>query len=216
MAPGFAVALAPSAECWYWASKMHPAFANIQFGPFASAYHSGAMTLEFKEALGAFLEEELLPQVEQPFESTSGTLVAAYDDERYCGPNSAVRDIYKLELAFRRSSGDDTIEVELVFRANASAFSTRRNKPLYLWTPARRDRYQAEGRRIQHLCGCIAKHEGVEAVCPSCSAVLRVHDSPGLFDVSCPNRCFKYNYHRDPANGELLHGHFFRKEPGDV
>ncbi|WP_434041537.1 MULTISPECIES: hypothetical protein [Sorangium] len=195
---------------------MHPAFASIQFGPFASAYHSSAMTLEFKEALGAFLEEKLLPQVEQPFESTSGTLVAAYDDERYCGPNSAVRDIYKLELAFRRSSGDDTIEVELVFRANASAFSTRRNKPLYLWTPARRDRYQAEGRRIQHLCGCIAKHEGVEAVCPSCSAALRVHDSPGQFDVSCPNRCFKYNHHRDPANGEFLHGHFFRKEPGDV
>jgi hypothetical protein len=50
---------------------MHPAFAVIQFGPFASAYHSAAMTPEFKEALGAFLEKELLPQVEQPFESTS-------------------------------------------------------------------------------------------------------------------------------------------------
>ncbi|WP_437907610.1 hypothetical protein WME95_06820 [Sorangium sp. So ce327] len=195
---------------------MHPAFANIRFGPFASAYHSAAMTPELKEALGAFLERELLPQVEQPFASTSGALVAAYDAERYCGPNSAVRDIYKFEFAFHRSSGDDTIKVDLLFRAQARAFSARRSKPLYLWTPARRDRYEAEGRQLQHLCGCIARREGVEAVCPLCSAVLRVHDSPSLFDVSCPSRCFKYNYHRDPANGQFLHGHFFRKEPGDV
>ncbi|WP_437640467.1 hypothetical protein [Sorangium sp. So ce854] len=195
---------------------MHPAFASVRFGPFASAYHSEAMTPAFKEALGAFLEKELLPQVERPFESTSGALVAAYDGERYCGPNSAVRDIYKFECVFHRSSGDDTIEVKLVFRAEASAFSTRSGRPLYLWTAARRERHEAEGRRIQSLCGCIAKHEDVEAVCPLCSAVLRVHDSPSLFDVSCPNRCFKYNYHRDAADGQLLHGHFFRKEPGDV
>lgn len=53
---------------------MHPAFTNIQFGPFASAYHSGEMTAEFIEALGSFLELKLLPQVEYPVESTSGAL----------------------------------------------------------------------------------------------------------------------------------------------
>ncbi len=89
---------------------MHPAFASIQFGPFASTYHRECVNDDFKEAFSAFLEAELLPQIEQPYESTTGRLTAAYDDQKYCGPRSAVRDIYRFEFAFQRSSDEDTIK----------------------------------------------------------------------------------------------------------
>lgn len=195
---------------------MHPAFSSIQFGPFASAYHTEAINTEFKEALSEFLELRLLPQVEQPFESTSGAMAAAYNDEKYCGPSSMVRDIYKFEFSFHRCSGDDTIKIELVFSAENRTFSPRRNKPLYLWTVVRRNRYQEQGRNIHMLCQRISRHEDVESTCPLCSKALSIHDSPNLFDVRCPNGCFNYNYHRDPSSGQFLHGHFFQKEPGDA
>ena len=191
---------------------MHPAFASIQFGPFASSYHRDAVSDDFKESLSAFLEAKLLPQVEQSYESTTGRFTASYNDHKYCGPRSAVRDIYKFEFAFQRPSGDDTIKTELAFDPKTRAFTTRHDRPFYLWTVSRRQRYQQERQAIQDLCRCIVEHEQVAAVCPLCSAPLRVIDSPGLFDVSCPERCFDYNYHRDATSGALLHGHFFQRE----
>ena len=192
---------------------MHPAFKSIEFGPFAGTYHREAVGGEFKEALSAFLEAELLPQIEQAYESTSGRLTASYDDQKYCGPHSAVRDIYKLEFTFHRPSGDDTIKVEVVFTPSNRAFGTRNHRSLYLWTTPRRQRFQHEQQAIQDLCRQIDKHQQVAAVCPLCSAPRRVADSPGLFDVRCPERCFTYNYHRDPTTGAFLHGHFCQKEP---
>lgn len=192
---------------------MRSEFAKLRFGPFKSAYHAEAMTTDFKEALGAFLEIHLLPQVEQPFESTDGSVVAAYNDEKYCGPNSMVRDIYKLEFFFHRPGGSDSIKAELVFSPKNKTFTTRRNKPLYLWTVRRREGYLVQGRNIQDLCARIAKRESAEAICPLCSTALVVHDSPSLFDVRCPGRCFSYHYHRDPKDGQFLHGNFFRNEP---
>ncbi len=192
---------------------MHPAFTSIQFGPFSSTYHREAVGDEFKEALAAFLEVELLPQVEQAYDSTSGRLAASYDDQKYCGPRSAVRDIYRLEFTFHRTSGDETIKTELVFTPNTRTFLTRHRRPLYLWTISRRQRHQQERQAIQELCSRLANREQVAAVCPLCSAPLRIVDSPGLFDVSCPERCFTYNYHRDPASGEFLHGHFWHRQP---
>lgn len=194
---------------------MHSIFSNIQFGPFKSNYHALAITEDFKDGLNDYLEKHLLTQVEEPFEAVSGSLLAAYDEERYCGPNSIVRDIYKFEFSFHRSSGDDTIKEELVFNPQTKRFSTRRNAPLYLWTNKRRTKYQQQSTCIQMLCEKIAKRAVVEAVCPLCAAKLAVHDEPSLFDVRCPNRCFNYNYHRDPKDGAFLHGHFFQNKPND-
>jgi len=151
---------------------MHPAFASIQFGPFASTYHRDAVDCAFKDALSGFLEAELLPQVEQPYESTTGQVTASYDDQKYCGPRSAVRDIYTFEFAFHRSAGDDTISVELVFNPKTRTFATRHRGPCYLWTTSRRERYEQGRRAAQALCHRIARHEQVAAVCPLCSAPL--------------------------------------------
>jgi hypothetical protein len=81
---------------------MHPAFATIEFGPFKSDYHKAAVDTDFRDLLNDYLVGQLLPQVDEPFENTVGRLVATYDDQKYCGPNSAVRDFYTLDFEFQR------------------------------------------------------------------------------------------------------------------
>ncbi len=191
---------------------MHPVFSDIRYGPFASTYHAEAMTPEFRESLSSFLEAVLLPQAGGPFESSSGTLMAVYDDQKYCGPNSIVRDIYRLVFAFHRPSGDDTLKCELVFDGTTLTFSSRRGRRLYLWTVARRLHFQKEAPRIPEFCQRIARHEAVEPLCPVCSAALNVEDWPGLFSVRCSEHCFQYTLHRD-ADGQVSHGHCFLRGP---
>jgi hypothetical protein len=194
---------------------LHPAFATIEFGPFSSHYHREMVNDEFKELLNGLLEAELLPQVEMPYESTVGKLVATFNDQKFCGPHSAVRDIYTLEFAFRRNEGDDTVKADLIFDAKARTFAVRHNWPLYLWTVPRRQNYQMETEEIKSLCKRIARHEEAPAICPRCAAKLCVVDTPDLFDVRCPKHCFNYNYHRDPTTGEFLHGHYWQNNPAE-
>src|SRR5688572_7817443 len=111
---------------------MHPAFATIAFGPFRSDYHNAAVNEDFREALSDYLASQLLPQVDEPFATTTGTLHATYDDQKYCGPNSAARDLYTLEFEFQRPSGGDAIKIDLAFSPKQRSFSPRyRGKPLY-------------------------------------------------------------------------------------
>jgi hypothetical protein len=191
---------------------MQPAFASIEFGPFKSTYHSEAVGDDFKQSLSAFLENELLPQVNQPYDSTTGVLTADYDDQKYCGPRSAVRDIYRLKFSFCRNSGDDTIETELVFDPKERTSSARHRRPLFLWTVARKERKKREREAIEDVCKRIAKREQNTGSCPLCSASLQIIDSPDLFDVRCPERCFNYNFHRNPTTGAFLHGHFYTSD----
>jgi len=189
---------------------MHPAFATIEFGPFKSNYHKAAVDAGFREALNDYLVAQLLPQVDEPFDSTVGRLLATYDDQKYCGPNSAVRDFYSLDLEFRRPSGADAIKADLAYSSAQRSFSPRyQGNPLYLWTASRKEAQTRRTNSIKLVCDRILCGEVATAQCPCCGAELQTINSPGLFDVSCPARCFNYNFHRDPQTGAFQHGHFF-------
>ena len=187
---------------------MHPAFEKIEFGPFRSEYHNEATTSEFQKALDDYLTAELLPQVNEPFDSTFGRLLATYDDPKYCGPNSAVRDIYSLEFEFRRSGGVDAIKIDLTFSTNSRSFSPRRRgQRLYLWTRARKEAQLRRSNSVKDVCERILSGDTSTTSCPCCGSELRIHKSPELFDVSCPAFCFRFNFHRDPLTGAFQHGH---------
>jgi hypothetical protein len=190
---------------------MRPPFDTLRFGPFKTRYHVEATGAAFREALNAYLEAELMPQVEEPCESTRGALRAAYDDELHCGPNSVVRDIYRFEFAFCRPADDGSIRAELVFRPSLGTFSVRRGRPLQLVTRARREALEAGNREIHRICRSLAKGELQQADCPVCHGAPVVHDVPRQFDARCASGCFACGFHRDPEDGSFLHGHFFRK-----
>lgn len=196
---------------------MHPVFAAIQFGPFKSEYHQSAVDEDFREALSGYLVAQLLPQVDEPFDSTAGKLTAAYDDQKYCGPNSAVCDLYSFEFEFRRKDRADAIRLDLAYSRGQRTFSPRhRGKPLYLWTASRREEQHRRANDIRAVCNRILRGEIASAQCPSCGAALQVIHNPGLFGVSCPEGCFRSNHHRDPQTGEFQHGHFFCGPPKGV
>jgi hypothetical protein len=191
-------------------SKVHPAFATIEFGPFETSYHREVVDERFREALSSYLERELLPQVSEPYETTKGILKAAFNDEKYCGPNSAVRDRYKLEFQFLRGGESDDIKLEIYRDPKPGTFRPRHvHSPIVLWTKEKKDAQRAFRESINSIVARIDKGEKSQWMCPRCSAVLRLVDEDYLFNLDCPNKCFVVNWHRDPKTREFMHGHVY-------
>lgn len=191
---------------------MHSAFAGIQLGPFNTAYHRRVVDQRFREALGAYLERELLPQVDEPFERTEGRLTAEVNEERFCGPHSAVKDIYRLEFSFIREGSADTITAEIRYYPDTNCFRVRRaHQPLILWTAKREKAARAYCAAIDDTVARITGGEKGEWKCPACGGALKLVDSPNLFDLACPRGCFVYNFHRVPGTTQYRSGHFFTR-----
>jgi len=186
-------------------------FDAIVYGPFNAEYHRVIVDDTFKRALREFLASKLLPQLDHALTDATGTLTACFDEDRFCGPNSLVRNCFRLEFAFRGTDGESRIKTEVVYNPGGP-FAVRRGHSLYLWTPSRQRKRQSEQEAIQKTVRAILKHESDRPSCPLCSAALSGIDATALLDVICPNRCFNYNFHRD-EKGEPLHGHFFMGDP---
>jgi hypothetical protein len=185
---------------------------SIDVGPFRASYHRALVDEAFLACLDAFLQEILSPQVDHPIAKTAGSLTACFDEERYCGPNSAIRNLFRLKLTFHGPTEESTIETDLEFDPNTRSFSARPGNSLYVWTPARQRVLLERKARIQATVKCILDEDPGEVACPLCRAPLAVVNNQHLFDARCPSGCFNYNFHKDD-DGNLLHGHFFMGEP---
>ncbi len=195
---------------------MSSAFDSIVYGPFITEYHRKLVDDAFKRTFVGFLDRNLLPQVDHEFASASGALTAAYNEDRYCGPNSLVRDCFRFQFTFNGSKGHSRIKTELEYSSKDRQFEVRRGRSLYLWTPQRQRKRQSEQEAIQQIVNGILDGSDNQSLCPLCHAKLMVVNNSWLFDVVCPNRCFKYNFHKN-QDGQPLHGHFFIDDPkGDA
>ena len=191
---------------------MHPAFSSIRYGPFHTGYHQAAVDERFRVRLAAYLEENLLPQVDHAYDSTEGSLVAVFNEEKFCGPNSLVKDAYCLDFAFRRESGRDTIRIDLLWDPAGGTFRPRhRGNDLILATSRCKKRTEDFMAQIRGMVSEIQAGDNPGLVCPSCGLAMSLLNSPRLFDLSCGNGCISYNFHRDPETGEHLHGHVFAR-----
>src|SRR5262245_52312403 len=115
---------------------MSSPFDAIVYGPFNAEYHRAAVNGAFKRALRELLESKLLPQLDHDFIDASGTLTACFDEDRFCGPNSLVRDRFRLEFQFFGADGESRIKTEITYNGHGR-FSVRRGHSFYLWTPSR-------------------------------------------------------------------------------
>lgn len=187
---------------------------KIRFGPFSTAYHSSLVDDAFKTALSAFLESDLIPQLDEPATDAEGTLIATFDKEQHCGPNSLVRDIFTLELTLYSDNGTSELKSDVTFNATNKSFSPRTGYDhyFYLWTPARKEHREREMAAIHRLVDDI-KLGRSNRECPICHEPVSAINNPEIFDVRCRgDRCFQYNFHKD-EHGRLAHGHFFTKHP---
>ena len=197
---------------------MSTPFDNLKYGPFEATYHREAVSAEFKARLVSYLTEELLPQVTIDYEETFGSLEAVFDDDLNCGPHSAVKYIYKLTFVFQRGKQTEEIVDEIVYNPVTGAWRPRWPHLLTLQTVERkRDREQLVV-EVNKLLNRMQEKKSFSAKCPACGADLQIIDRTDLFDLSCSDGCFNYDFHRDPETGEFRHGHFFinefRKEDG--
>jgi hypothetical protein len=185
---------------------------SIHVDPFRASYHRALVDEEFLGRLDAFLQETLSPQVDHPIAKTTGSLTACFDEDRYCGPNSAIRNLFRLKLTFHGPTEESTIETDVEFDRQTQTFSARPGHSLYVWTPTRRRDLQERKARIQATVKRILDQDPGEVACPLCRAPLAVVNNQRLFDARCPSGCFNYNFHKD-EDGNLLHGHFFMGGP---
>jgi hypothetical protein len=185
---------------------------TFTLGPFETQYHRELADGEFCDVVERFIRSRLASQVDHPIEAVVGSLTACFDEDRYCGPNSAVRNVFRLELTFRGEGEESTIRTDLNYDDRSSEFSPRRGSSLYVWTPTRR-RVRAEHQNmIKSVVKDVLDGGQSTVLCPICGTELHVIDCDGFFDLFCPSRCFKYNFHRD-EDGNPTHGHFFMSDP---
>jgi hypothetical protein len=196
-----------------YCQNMHPAFATIRLGPVVTEYHRRAVDEQFWEDLSAYLEARLLPQLDEPYDSTEGTLTPEVSDERSCGPHSLVRDAYELTFAFHRRGGEsDTLDAKIRYRPATRPFVLRwRGHPLVLWTRKRRALQQAYSEAIDAMVARIAAGEVADWTCPACQRPLRAHHTPADLSLTCPHGCFTYGVHMDPKDGGMRSGHCFSR-----
>ena len=189
----------------------------IRFGPFTADYHRSLVNDDFKVALERFFERELIPQLDNPILSADGAFTATFDEDRYCGPRSLVRDIFSLELSLVDDGGTSDLESDVVFNPKSNSFTPRTGHGhyFYLWTPIRKRQREQELESIQRVVDDIQGNRTHSVLCPICAGTLSTINNADIFVVRCANgRCFQYDYHKDEA-GRLAHGHFFTKHPDD-
>ena len=188
---------------------------HIQFGPFSTQYHSALVNDDFKSSLSGFLRSELFSQLDEPVSDADGTLTATFNNDRFCGPNSLVRNIFTLKISLYGDDGKSDLKSDIEYNPDTSAFSQRtgHGHNFYLWTPRRRQNRENEMEMIQRLVDEYRRTHKTGLVCPICQGNVTGVDDPSIFDLRCVNnRCFVYNYHKD-EDGRLAHGHFFTYHP---
>ena len=186
-------------------------FSAITFGPYVATYHR-VQTADpaLRSSLFAFLEQVVLPQVDEPFDRIRGSLSAEHDDDRYCGPNSAIKDIYRIKLSFERKDSADTLDNTLLYRPQSTAWAAQpKTNRLRLLTRRRQEARTRLAQKVESLAKRIHQKVPVDLSCPHCKSALSLVDAPDLFDLLCKAGCFKYNFHREARTGEFLHGHLF-------
>ncbi|WP_145245748.1 hypothetical protein [Aeoliella mucimassa] len=164
-------------------------------------------------SLDEFLNRELVPQMDETDVDAEGTLVATFNDERFCGPTSLVRNFFTFQVSLFGAAGESDLESDLEYHPQQRTFTPRRGHYFYLWTPARKRNAQEEKERIDRMVQDFKRTHRTNFRCPLCTGKVSGVDNPGQLDVRCTeNRCFVYSYHKD-EKGRILHGRFMVKHP---
>jgi hypothetical protein len=182
----------------------------------SSTYHRDMIAGGLLASLEAFILERLAPEFPEPPDEVHGTIVPCHDDDRYCAPNSVVKDFYAVELSFQ--TGTEYIgsfESELSYDVKTRTFQPRwwTRKPL-VSIKADEEALKALVQAVHNLRNRIDQEKLTEAACPKCSKKLRIDSSPDSLFLGCRGGCFLYNSPRDSESGQLQEGQlFFRQEP---
>lgn len=186
----------------------------LQFGPFSTAYHEQLVTDEFKESARRFVATRILPQVDHDIIEIDGTLTPRATAEQNCGPNSAVKNCFELDIRFfgQDAANYSELKADLWYRPDSGTFQVATRSSLYVWTPTRREERMSQRAAIERMVNAVLRREASTLFCPVCFVNVPLINTPDYFSAVCPQKCFRYTFHKD-ENGRFLHGRFFMFQP---
>jgi hypothetical protein len=188
--------------------------AQLRFGPFATRYHCELVNDEFKSALQRFLECELLPQLDGAFKEIDGTLKATFDNERFCHPQSLVRNIFTIDAVIVDATGTSDLKSDIVYDAEKKSFSARmgHDRFFYAWTPSRKKQRENEWVAVQRVIEDFRRAPRNNLACPICGGNVRGVHEPDYFSVWCAAwSCFRYRARGH--QGQFISGSSSLKHP---
>ncbi len=121
---------------------------QFQIEPRAStSYHRDMIENGLLMRLQQFVVDVLSPQLPVPAVIVDGTITPCFNEDRYCGPSSAVKDTYRLEIRFLAASEVlGTFKEEIEDDLRSHTFRARyRHRKLFVITQAQRAAQDALG-----------------------------------------------------------------------
>jgi len=170
---------------------------SIAFGPFKTEHHNQAVDQRFRECFFTYLTEQVLPKVEGSFTTAEGKLTSHYDDIKFFGPNSILKNRYFYKITFRSPEGEERALGEVDYDRQHGTFIPGRIKPPHVRTLSHQ-------RRIQDMmdkCLSIVQRYRAgerEIACPYCGLPLSIwylEDRDLIKNIACPTKgCFNVHF----------------------
>ncbi|PQO26250.1 hypothetical protein [Blastopirellula marina] len=168
---------------------------QLEIKPLRTDYHRTLVDALFLNLLQQFLEAAVVAELEEePFDFV-GSLEAAYGKEANCGPQSLVRNIFKLDLCFYGEAGTSELDAWIVYEPLTKTFAPRRgySYQFQLWTPRRKLAADLRRQTIDRFIDDLLARRPIERRCPICQGEIRVIDLPIYFEVRClENDCVQF------------------------
>lgn len=167
----------------------------IEFGPFKTAHHRTIVDRRFRDSFLDFLRSEVVPKVEgSPF-SITGRLYSHYDEERYFGPNSAVKCRYAFEVVFKSEEGEEKAKGEFDYDPTANIIRPVRRSVSVDSLSCQKMRVRA----WECASGILQRYRQGERhfVCPECGGPLNIwflETRNMIKDISCAEGCIRMHF----------------------
>lgn len=150
------------------------------FGPFKTAYFQEAVDDQFRADFFAFARSQLLPRIKDEKPVFMCEVDAAYDDDRYLGPHSALKNRYQMEISFILPTGVERLSGLLIYDRATGSFSPGRGE-IY-WKGASDNAVAASRANMIQRIAYRYNQGQRKILCPICSDALLEFDCYGSYD----------------------------------
>lgn len=144
------------------------------FGPFHTDHFRQAVDEKFRADFFTYARTHLLPRIKGQQPVIEGQVYAPYDEERHLGPNSALKNRYRIMFTFTSPQGKESVSGLLIYERATGEFSPGRGK-LY-WMDFEKNREaDYRGQIVDRIAYRYAQGQR-SILCPVCSSALLTFD----------------------------------------
>jgi hypothetical protein len=151
---------------------------GIVFGPFATDHFRNQADAKFRSDFLNYVRKSILPRAKGKTPLVRGEVLAAYDEPRYLGPDSALKFRYSFGMLFSSAQGEEGTSGVVDYSRNTGTFSTGKQG---LVCNNFADRKSYHDRRLTEERIAFRYRQGQRKIlCPTCRQphLLKFSDDP--------------------------------------